>query len=75
MAKLRNPPPPPPPNEVNYLIKVIAKLSLYAGILMAGFCYIECGKLWNEEPPRKLNPNKKLFCSAIKSALLSTIIV
>jgi hypothetical protein len=35
------PPPPPPLNEVNYLIKVIAKLSLYAGILMAGFCYID----------------------------------
>jgi hypothetical protein len=39
------------------------------------FPYFAFPKLWNEEPPSKLNPNKKLFCSAIKSALLSTIIV
>ena len=39
------------------------------------FPYFAFPKLWNDEPPSKLNPNKKLFCSAIKSALLSTIIV
>jgi hypothetical protein len=39
------------------------------------FPYFSFPKMWNEEPPRKLNPNKKLFCSATKSALLATIIV
>jgi hypothetical protein len=39
------------------------------------FPYFAFPKLWNDEPPSKLNPKKKLFCSAIKSALLSTIIV
>ncbi len=30
---------------------------------------------WNDEPISKLSPNKKLFCSAMKAALLARIIV
>jgi hypothetical protein len=39
------------------------------------FPYFSFPKMWNEAPPSKLNPNKKLFCSATKSALLATITV
>jgi hypothetical protein len=39
------------------------------------FPYFSFPKMWNEEPQSKHNPNKKLFCSAMKSALLATNIV
>jgi hypothetical protein len=39
------------------------------------FPYFTFPKLWNDEPPKKLTPSSKIFCTSLKSALLASIIV